>query len=131
MTIRVWDASTGEDVMNPISGAFSPDGTCIVTGSRDGTIRVWDEGHGQILVKGGGKRSAHFDTRSLSFSTLTGWITGPSGRLILWIFPDYHSGLVSHPCCFVIGPFQIFVDWQLFVHGTDWTFVHTPQIFAS
>jgi WD40 repeat protein len=45
---RVWDASTGvelfdlrghSDAVN--SASFSPDGTCIVTASKDGTARLW------------------------------------------------------------------------------------------
>jgi WD40 repeat protein len=48
--VRVWDASTGVEMLLPLRGhdhvvrsiAFSPDGSKIVSGSDDKTIRVWD-----------------------------------------------------------------------------------------
>ena len=46
---RTWDATTGTEikVLREYddwvgSAAFSPDGTRIVTASRDGTARIWD-----------------------------------------------------------------------------------------
>ncbi|KAF8638957.1 hypothetical protein AX14_010146, partial [Amanita brunnescens Koide BX004] len=53
-TIRVWDASTGVEILPPLQGhddwirsvAFSPDGTKIISGSDDKTIRVWDASTG-------------------------------------------------------------------------------------
>ncbi|KAJ7441363.1 quinon protein alcohol dehydrogenase-like superfamily [Mycena galericulata] len=58
-TICVWDARTGEAVMEPIQGhmdwvrsvAFSPDGTCIVSGSNDRTICVWDARTGEAIME--------------------------------------------------------------------------------
>jgi WD40 repeat protein/tetratricopeptide (TPR) repeat protein len=48
-TVRMWDAHTGKDVGVPMRHekdvktlAFSPDGTMLLTGSRDQTARLWD-----------------------------------------------------------------------------------------
>ena len=46
----MWDASSGEYVLGPLEGhtdwvtsvSFSPDGSRIVSGSYDATVRVWD-----------------------------------------------------------------------------------------
>jgi WD40 repeat protein len=49
LTARVWDAETGQEVaafrghiQRLTSVAFSPDGKTILTGSKDGTARLWD-----------------------------------------------------------------------------------------
>ncbi|EDR06780.1 uncharacterized protein LACBIDRAFT_299652 [Laccaria bicolor S238N-H82] len=57
-TVRVWDAQTGQSVMDPLKGhdnyvtsvAFSPDGRHIVSGSCDKTVRVWDAQTGQSVM---------------------------------------------------------------------------------
>jgi WD40 repeat protein len=54
MTAKVWDARTGA-ALREVKGQpgtmravwFSPDGTRIVTGSEDGTTKVWDAGTGK------------------------------------------------------------------------------------
>ncbi len=55
-TARVWDASSGKPLGEPMrhaalvwSAAFSPDGTRVVTASRDDTARVWDASSGKPL----------------------------------------------------------------------------------
>ena len=64
-TIRVWDASTGVEMLPPLRGhdswvrsvAFSPDGSKIVSGSLDETIRIWDANTGVEIVLGSDSRS--------------------------------------------------------------------------
>jgi hypothetical protein len=57
-TARVWDAATGQSVLelkghagNVTSVAFSPDGRRVATGSNDKTARVWDADTGQSLLE--------------------------------------------------------------------------------
>jgi WD40 repeat protein len=57
-TIRVWDASTGIEMLPPFeamstsvnSVAFSPDGFKIISGSDDKTIRLWDASTGGEML---------------------------------------------------------------------------------
>jgi dipeptidyl aminopeptidase/acylaminoacyl peptidase len=53
----VWDAATGKPLTSPLehqnrvrSAAFSPDGTRVVTASRDKTARVWDAATGKPVT---------------------------------------------------------------------------------
>ena len=56
MTVRVWDASTGE-VVHVLEGhssyvtsvCWSPDGSCLASASCDNTVRVWDASTGEEL----------------------------------------------------------------------------------
>ena len=53
-SIYVWDVSTGDRIIGPLKGGvytvvYSPDGRCILSGSRDRSVIVWDSMTGEIL----------------------------------------------------------------------------------
>ena len=58
-TVRVWDASTGTPIGQPLQGhrdavnsvAYSPDGQRIVSGSTDKTVQVWDVSWQHLLTR--------------------------------------------------------------------------------
>ena len=72
-TARIWDATTGQQVMQ-LNGhadrlryaAFSPDGLRVVTASHDKTARIWDAVTGRQIVQLNGHTDA---VRSATFSS--------------------------------------------------------------
>ena len=95
MTPRLWDATSQKNLElrrlvghsdDVISAAFSPDARFVVTGSKDGTARLWDAAAGKELCL------------LISFRDGTWAVVDPEGRFdtnnleeikgLDWIFPD-------------------------------------------
>ena len=100
-SIRIWDAKTGMSVatlrMNRWNShsefqmlGFTSDGTSLVLCSADGTISVWDV----IAACSLSAKKAKDDFAILSAVTFNdGWITRPSGELLLWVPAEYRAHL--------------------------------------
>src|SRR5207247_4309590 len=95
---RVWDLKTGQSIAlkhpgNVPCAAFSPDGRRVVTGSSDGTARVWEAATGQpvgpllrhpaavfhVCFSGDGRRvaTASWEGRARVWEVASGKPAGP------------------------------------------------------
>jgi WD40 repeat protein len=115
----VWDAGTGKTIAGPFKGhthvvnsvVFSyPNGSHIISGSEDCTIRVWD---------------AHSDDTIAVPEDFTvegdGWITNNS-NLLFWVSPDFHPYLPHPRNTLVIGPEgTAFIDYHCLKIGKSWS----------
>jgi WD40 repeat protein len=96
-TIKFWDAEAGDNIGKPLAGhtkdvnyiACSSDGSRLVSGSADKTIKIWDA------------KTAPFYNLSERFNTdldvemeNDGWIF-QKGQRLLWVPEDCRSGLRS------------------------------------
>ena len=88
-TVKVWDASTGQETSDPArahgsvgSVAFSPDGKRIASGSHDGTVKVWDASTGQETLTLQGHTAASYGKRRLQSRREADreWIGGQDGE---------------------------------------------------
>ena len=102
-TLRIWDATTGKEVMKLgghsdriISVGFSSYGTRVVSGSLDKKIQIWDA-----------KTVQERDTRTLLLDS-DGWIRDSHRKLILWVLPEWQT------CILVIGAGVYLDPWRHF-----------------
>ncbi|KAG2033566.1 WD40-repeat-containing domain protein, partial [Suillus americanus] len=99
------------------SVSFSPDGTRIVTGSDDNTVRLWDAGTGEPV---GEPLRGHTDlVRSASFSPDgTRIVTGSNDHTVrLWDSGASHDDrsstpfLLNHDSGWMVGPKRRLLFW--------------------
>jgi hypothetical protein len=72
-TVRVWDATTGENALPPLTGhtssvfciAFRPDGTRFASGDWAGAVKVWDVATGEEVLT---LKGHHDPVQSVAFS---------------------------------------------------------------
>ena len=101
-TVRVWDASTGIEILPPlqthdnliVSAAFSPDGSKIISRSEGNSIvRVWDASTGAVLPRA---QIAVGETPGPVIDELVrgGWLTNINTGKYMGALPvgaNYHS----------------------------------------
>lgn len=92
-TIRQWDVETGAELRKLVGHTQSLwcvstiDEKRIISGSSDGTVRIWNS---DVMQKG---YVPEVGQELSSLSITDGWITSPNGELLLWVPPEYRSGL--------------------------------------
>lgn len=83
-SLRIWDVNTGKQLINVhnlydfCKVNFSPDGTCVLTGSSDGKLKIWDAATGQLLKEFPGHSDANGIEKTISSAYFT-----PDGRRII------------------------------------------------
>jgi WD40 repeat protein len=118
----VWDAVTGQQVGEALRGhedevmsvAFSSDGTRIVSGSYDKTIRVWDAATGQVNV---GLTTPRRQREWISLGE------EETQLYILWIPHSLRRHtFVSYPCKMVMAALpEVIVQFHNTAWGSNWT----------
>lgn len=124
--IRCFDAQTGQKVGKALFGhtgdikslAYSSDGSTIISGSEDRTIRIWDpKAAPSYNIRFGLNTDFNIDM------TQDGWIYRKGERL-LWVPEDCRNGLKS-PTLLTIPEFGHFrrvrLDISEMCYGSSWT----------
>ena len=113
-TICLWNAVTGAPTawlaghtQAVRSIAFTPNGRSIVSCSKDKAIRVWNVKAACSPPPGQTKYCLLPNSDSMTpgqthATLVNGWLTGPSGELLLWVPANYHQYVPAASCTLYI-----------------------------
>lgn len=131
--------SSGKQVGEPLVGhddsvnsvAYSPDGTRIVSGSNDRTIRIWDVPNEDLIhtlvpfflfgvnsYKSSRKSMSQFQFKKPLDNA--GWLRGPQQELLFWVPPSHRKALYRSNTISIFGKDVTQIDFTRFEHGTAW-----------
>ncbi|KDN40482.1 hypothetical protein RSAG8_08102, partial [Rhizoctonia solani AG-8 WAC10335] len=96
---HIWDARTGRllltlpeyQIGSVETMTFSPDGESIITGSRDGAIRITSIQHVPVQPA---PRPSSLSTMSDWKLDVDGWLVDDQRRLLIWVPPDLRDRLI-------------------------------------
>ncbi|KAG8794017.1 hypothetical protein FRC12_000806 [Ceratobasidium sp. 428] len=113
-----------------VSIALSPNGLRVVSGSNDGTLRLWDvqkiwaeEGSPSLLDDTNGLTT--LEMRELArHASSDGWVKSAKGELLMWL-PAIHRDIDDSLMCMTWDGVvtRSTVDFTRFMHGRNWTSV--------
>ncbi|KAG9086655.1 hypothetical protein FS749_003493 [Ceratobasidium sp. UAMH 11750] len=110
------------------SVAYSSDGACIVSGSADGTIRIWDACTAQMTAPPL-ERDSH-PVNSLTRWSLSeeGWVLTPELKRLIWVPPHLRDALL-YPFNTLMISTRGFVklDFSRANFGEDWRQCYNPS----
>ena len=125
----MWDVSTGEElkVLRGHNGlvksvAFSSDGTKIVSGSNDNSVRVWD-----VSMITGSCDSYEEIEESEDVLADNSWILSSQGQdHLMWV--PQEANLIQDDNILIISPSGCStVDFDQSRIGVDWVHCYTPS----
>ncbi|KAI9568338.1 hypothetical protein HD554DRAFT_2099589 [Boletus coccyginus] len=100
-----------------MSVAFSADGTRIVSGSDDKTIRINTAIESSFTFQDGRGVPAFSSNSKLE----NGWLYDVNGNILFWVPPMNRAGLYYPQTIMVIGAQATQIDLGRFMHGEHWT----------
>ncbi|KAF7346304.1 WD-REPEATS-REGION domain-containing protein [Mycena sanguinolenta] len=147
--VCVWAVEDGVDIdlffghthcVNSV--AFSPNGMQIVSGSADSTVRVWDLEDGKAAIESSSivSQKNHSTmswfqslnaTQPLVWHVTQGWLCCRLSELLVWLPNSLREGLWSPHNTLVIGKQQTTLNFDKFVHGTEWTHCYNRLVARS
>ncbi|KAI9460312.1 hypothetical protein HD554DRAFT_2134412 [Boletus coccyginus] len=101
-----------------LSVAFSADGTRIVSGSQDKTIRINTAIESHYFAFQDGRGVPAFSSHS---KLDDGWLCDADENILFWVPPLNRVGLYYPQTTMVIGAQATQIDLGRFMHGEHWT----------